>query len=145
MSARYERSRIAAQKLVDADNVKSTVTHSDPADSMTHSPKPYEDDLRNASDLLAVPIRNQQPQVPKGKAELQAAGSRQQVLDDKKYGGPSVLADEAQEEKEARSVLRRSSRKSSISKNDSFRGLRERVAGSIHVRTGGIIGMESNR
>ncbi len=59
-----------------------------------------------------------------------------------------MLAEEAQEEKEARSLLRRSPRKgtaSSISKNDSFRGLRERVAGSMHGRTGGIIGMESSR
>lgn len=59
-----------------------------------------------------------------------------------------MLIEEAQEEKEARGLLRRSPRKrtaSSISKNDSFRGLRERVAGSMHGRTGGILGMESSR
>ena len=148
VSARYERSRLAAQKPVDEDNVRSTITHSNPADSITQNPKPYQDELRNATDLLAMPTESQQPSAPRGKAELQAAGSRQQVLDDKKYGGPSVLAEEAQEEKEACSMLRRSPRKksvSSISKNDSFRGLRERVTGSMHGRTGGILGMESSR
>ena len=58
-----------------------------------------------------------------------------------------MLAEEAQEEKEVRSMLRRSTRKkaTSISQTDSFKGLRDRVTGSMHGRPGGIIGMESSQ
>lgn len=147
VSARYERSRIAAQKAYDKDNV-STITGSDPKDSVTHDAKPYQDDLRNATDLPSIPIKNRQPQPPAGKAELQAAGSRQQVLDDKKDGGASVLVDEAHEEKEACNASKWTSRKrtsSTLSAKDSFKGLRDRVTGSMHGRTGGIIGVDGSR
>lgn len=95
-----------------------------------------------------MPLKDQQPLPPKGKAELQAAGSRQQVLDDRKDGGPQVLIQEAAEEKEARSLLRRQGRRrtaSSLSQTDSLKGLKDRVTGSMHGRAGAIIGMESNR
>lgn len=148
VSARYERSRLAAQKAFDTDNEKTTVTHSNPADSGTQEPKPYENDLRDATDLPSIPIKNRQPEPPAGKAELQAAGSRQQILDDKKDGGPGVLVDEAYEEKEARGFLRRSPRKrapSTLSSKDGFKGLRDRVPTSMHGRARGIIGVDGSR
>ncbi|KAL8770494.1 MAG: hypothetical protein Q9209_003749 [Squamulea sp. 1 TL-2023] len=147
VSARYEKAKIAAIKKTGHDN-KITITHSNVADSATQDPRPYQDDRKNATGLSAIPVKDQQPLPPKGKAELQAAGSRQQVLDDKKDGGPQVLIQEAVEEKEARSLLRRGGRRrtaSSFSQTDSFKGLKERVTGSMHGRAGTLIGMESNR
>lgn len=145
MSARYERSRLAAQKAFELDNVN--ITNSNPAESATQDPKPYENDLRDATDLPSIPIQNCQPQPPAGKAELQAAGSRQQILDDQKDGGASVLADEAYEEKEAKNFLRRSPRKratSALSSKDNFKGLRDRVPTSMHGRARGIIGVDGS-
>lgn len=147
MSARYERARIAAQRKVDQEGRKTSITNSDVADSMNQDPAPYQDEIKNSTELRSIRKGDQDPQVLAGKAEQQAAGSRQQVLDDKQYGGPEVLAEEAQEEKEVRSLLRRSTRKkaTSISQTDSFKGLRDRVTGSMHGRSSGIIGMESSR
>ncbi|KAI4283112.1 MAG: hypothetical protein L6R38_002415 [Xanthoria sp. 2 TBL-2021] len=148
VSARYEKARIAAQKKTDQRNENTTVTHSNASDSATQDPRPYQDDKKNARDLSSVSLKDQQPLPPKGKAELQAAGSRQQVLDDKKDGGPQVLIQEAAEEKEARSLLRREGRRrtaSSLSQTDSLKGLKDRVTGSMHGRAGVLIGMESNR
>ena len=128
-------------------NEKITITNSNPADSATQDPKPYENDLRDATDLPSIPIESLQPQPPAGKAELQVAGSRQQILDDQKDGGRSVLADEAYEEKEARNFLRRSPRKratSILSSKDSFKGLRDRVPTSVHGRARGIIGVDGS-
>ncbi|KAL8727703.1 MAG: hypothetical protein Q9166_005876 [cf. Caloplaca sp. 2 TL-2023] len=147
ISARYEKARLAAQKKVDQNHEQTTITHSNVADSATQDPRPYQDDKKNAIDLASVSLKDQQPLPPPGKAELQAAGSRQQVLDDKNGGGPRVLAQEAAEEKEARSLLRRNGRRtaSSLSQTDSLKGLKDRVTGSMHGRAGALIGMESNR
>lgn len=147
MSARYESARMAAQRKVDQQGLGTNITNSNVADSMNQGPAPYQDEIKNSTELRSIRRRDQDPQVPAGKAEQQAAGSRQQVLDDNQYGGPEVLAEEAQEEKEVRSILRKSTRKkaTSISQTDSFKGLRDRVTGSMHGRSGGIIGMESNR
>ena len=96
--------------------------------------------------LRSMPAEDQQPSAPAGKAGEQAAGSRDQVLSDHWNGGAHILREEAQEEKEARSMVRKSNRRmtaSSITQSDSLRGLRERV--TMHGRTGGILGMESNR
>ena len=151
VSARYERSRLAAQKSINASDTKTTttITHSNAADSTTQDLRPYENDLRTATDLASIPLSDRQPHPPSGKAEFQAAGSRQQILDDKNgSGGPSVLADEAYEEKEARSFVRRSTRKratSALSSKDGFKGLRDRVPTSMHGRAGGIIGVDGSR
>ncbi|MCJ1470219.1 hypothetical protein MMC07_008864 [Pseudocyphellaria aurata] len=148
VSARYERSRIAAQKMVDKENEQVPVTGSDVSQSATQDLGPYENELSNATDLQSIPIKYQQPSAPAGKAEYQAAGSRQQVLDDKKDGGIDVLQDEAREEQLARTALKRSTRRrtqSSVSQADSFKGLRDRITGSMHGRTGGILGVESSR
>ncbi|KAL8730581.1 MAG: hypothetical protein Q9181_004607 [Wetmoreana brouardii] len=148
VSARYEKARIAAQKKVDQEHEETTITHSNAADSTTADPRPYLDDKKNATDLASIPLKDQLPLPPQGKAELQAAGSRQQVLDDKKGGGAQVLVQEAAEEKEARSLLKRKGRRrtaSSLSQADSLKGLKDRVTGSMHGRAGALIGMESNR
>lgn len=148
VSARYEKARIAAQKKADQGSEKTTITHSNVTDSASQDPRPYQDDKDNATDLASMPLKDQQPFPPAGKAELQAAGSRQQILDDKNGGGPQVLIQEAAEEKEARSLLRREGRRrtaSSLSQTDSLRGLKDRVTGSMHGRAGALIGMESNR
>ena len=108
----------------------------------------YQDDARNAKELSSVPQEAQQPTVPLGKASQQAAASRQQILDDNANGGVRVLLEEAEEEQEAKRVLRKSTRRktgSSTPQSDSLKGLRDRVTGSMHGRTGGIIGMESRR
>lgn len=148
VSARYEKSRLAAQKAYDQDNV-APITNSNAADSMAQDPEPYQNETRDVMDLPSVPIRNRQPRIPAGKAELQAAGSRQQILDDKKDGGPSVLADEAYEEKEAKATLRKGPRSrvtNTLSAKDSFKGLRDRVTGSsMHGRAGAIIGVDGSR
>ncbi|KAI4129590.1 MAG: hypothetical protein LQ338_002164 [Usnochroma carphineum] len=148
VSARYEKAKIAAQERVDRENQKNTITHSNVADSIAQDPRPYQDEKKNAIDLASIPMKDQQPLPPKGKAELQAAGSRQQVLDDQSGGGAQVLVQEAAEEKEARSLLRRNGRRrtaSSLSQTDSLKGLKDRVAGSMHGRAGAILGVESNR
>ncbi|KAL8875084.1 MAG: hypothetical protein Q9198_006509 [Flavoplaca austrocitrina] len=148
VSARYEKARLAAQKKADQSNQKITITHSNVADSATQDLRPYQDDKKNATDLPSIPSFDQEPLPPKGKAELQAAGSRQQILDDKQDGGPQVLIQEAIEEKEARSLLRREGRRrtaSSLSQTEGLKGLKDRVTGSMHGRAGVLIGMESNR
>ncbi|KAL8951743.1 MAG: hypothetical protein Q9222_002293 [Ikaeria aurantiellina] len=147
VSARYERARMAAQKKVGQVNEKTTITHSNPSDSVTQDLKPYENEKRDTSDLSSVPLKNQQPFPPWGKAELQAAGSRQQVLDDKKSGGAQVLIEEAAEEKEARKLVRSSGRRRTTSSfsQDSLKGLKDMVTGSMHGRAGGILGVESSR
>ena len=147
VSARYERARIAAQRKVDQGNqpVPTRISQSDPAD---RAASVYRDDAANAKDLSRISPQLQQPAAPAGKAAQQAAASRQQVLDDKRNGGVHVLAEEAEEEQDARKVPRRSTRRqtgSSTPQADSLKGLRDRVTGSMHGRTGGIIGMESSR
>jgi sphinganine C4-monooxygenase len=143
VSARYERARIAAQQKVDADTIKAITNSSPLAGDDTAEPNPYRDELSNATLLQKVPLADQQPQPPTGgKAEQQAAGSREQVLEDPNVDGVQVLKEEAQEEKEARSMVRKSNRRrtaSSLTQSDSLRGLREKV--SAHGRTGGILGM----
>ena len=53
-----------------------------------------------------------------------------------------MLIDESYEEKEAKAALRSTTQRkraaSALSAKDSFKGLRERVAGSMHSRTGSM-------
>ena len=146
VSARYERSRTAAQKALNMENEKP-VTGSDPAKSKTQSVQPYQDERKNAADLPSIPISDQKPYPPSGKADMQAAGSRQQILDDIKGGGPSVLAEETQEEMHARTRVHRSPRKRSTSAltKDGLLGLKDRMTGTGHGRTAGIIGVDGSR
>lgn len=143
VSARYERARLAAQRKVDQDNI----TKSKAPDSLTSDPAPYEAELKDATPLAQNAQSQIQPSIPAGKAELQALESRQQVLDDKVGGGPSVLAEENAEEQEAQRVLRRSPRKRNISSTPSagLKGLRDRMNGSLHGKASGVLGVESSR
>ena len=113
VSARYERSRIAAQKALDMETEKP-ITGSDAS---------------------------------KTKAESQAIQSQQQIMEDKKFGGPSVLADEAQEEVQTRTSALRSPRKRSTSalSKDGLLGLKDRMTGPGHGRSAGIIGVDGSR
>ena len=143
VSARYERAKLAAQKTSDLEVTKSTITNTDSRESLKQDQRPYEDEKRDAELLKLIPSDQIQPKIPVGKAELQATGSREQVLEDFENGGRRILEEETQGEKEARSMIRKSNRRrtaSSLTQSDSLRGLRERV--SIHGRTGGILGME---
>lgn len=112
VSARYERSRIAAQKRVDSD--ASAITP-----SVVNSP---------ATDLK--------------RANRQRAASQLQVLEDKADGGPQIIADEVAEEKDVVQRLPKLTRRKTGSidpKGDSLRSLRDRVAGSLHGRTTAIL------
>jgi len=118
VSARYERSRIAAQKQVDAD-----------ASSV---PVP------TASGPLRVAL---EPQIPKGKAAAQAVASRQQLLEDPNQDGYRILAEQTAEELEAKHLRKLSSRKRATSSG--LRGLAGRVGDSLHGKGTGVLGMES--
>jgi sphinganine C4-monooxygenase len=112
ISARYERSRIAAQKQVDADvtSVKSSVTSS-PANIVK-------------------------------RATLQATSSQRQVSEDEVVGDPQILREEAAEERDMRERATTSPRRKTSSfdpKGDGLRGLRGRVAGSLHGRSTAIL------
>lgn len=146
VSSRYERSRVVAQQSLDFENEKP-ITGSNAEDSKAQAPQTYQDEKRNAKDLPHVPIVNQMPHPPNGKADLQASGSRQQILDDKNFGGSSVLIEEAQEENQARDLARRSPRKRSTSalSKDGLLGLKDRMTGTSHGRTAGIIGVDGSR
>ena len=148
MSARYERFRNAAQRKLDQDSSSSLITKSPLAENMIHDVKPYQGELETAVVLKQIPLKHQQPAPPPGKAEQQAAGSREQVLEDSRDGGKRILIEEAQEEREAQNIIKRSTRRrtaSSLTQSDGLRGLTERVTSGIHGRTGGILGMESGR
>ena len=142
VSARYERDALKAQKQVDTEGQKSSITNTSSVDSINQPSEPYQNENRDAKLLERIPLSEIQPQAPKGKAELQAIGSREQVLEDKRFGGKAILLEEAEEEKEAQKAVRRSNRRrtaSSLTQSD-LRGLRDRV--TAHGRTGGILGME---
>jgi sphinganine C4-monooxygenase len=112
VSARYERSRIAAQKKADADVSKLT-------SSVVNSP---------ATDL--------------NQANRQAAASQRVVLEDKVGGGPQIIQDEVAEEKDVVQRLPKVTRRKTGSidpKGDSLRSLRDRVTGSLHGRGTGIL------
>lgn len=105
VSARYQRDRIAAQKKVDAD---SNVAESSVVNS---------------------------PEINMEKAEQQSRASQKQVLDDKAYGGPRVLQEEINEEREVKQASKRSTRRKS---GFDTKALSDRVAG-LHSRSPAIL------
>ena len=112
VSARYERSRLGVPKKAgdDASVMSSTVT--------------------------------QLPAVDRETAIQQAAASQRQVLDDNENGGAQILREEQAEEQEVIRKVTRSSRRKTGSidpKGDSLRGLRDRMAGSLHGRRTAIL------
>ena len=142
VSARYERSRAAAQKALEQDKV-TPVTGSHASESLKQDPSPYEEDIHKAKGVSNLSYTLQNPHPPAGKAELQAAGSRQQILEDSNAGGKEVLEDEAAEEKQVQHSAVRSPRKRTLSSKDNFKGLRERMAATTACRTG-IMGVNSS-
>jgi len=148
VSARYEKARNAAQAKVDNEQYATSVSGSQPGDSAKENAAPYTNEARDATLLTPSMQSKTIPKVPAGKATKQAIGSREQVLEDKQGGGARVLAEEAEEEREAQVSLRRSSRKklsTATAQAGSLKGLRDRVNGSLHGRGGGVLGVESSR
>lgn len=138
VSVRYERARIAAQQKVDHDLVKISI-NLDAAESGIEEPRPYESALQDAKNPKSQRILSLART-----AERQATESRQQVLGDITDGGPQVLNDEAREEKDASWAMLKRRTPASVTQADSFKGLRDRITGSLHGRTRGVLGMESS-
>lgn len=152
VSARYERSRVAAERKMAQEKPtnkrrSSSITGSHPIDSVLEDLAPYTDDVANATRISPAEQANLYPSIPAGKAAAQALASREQVLQDAAAGGASVIADEMAEELDAMKYFRRSPRKRSTAQAGSFKGLRDRVTtgSSFHGRTGGVLGYESSR
>lgn len=147
VSARYEKARIAAQKKLDSEQNGNSITHSNAKESISASDHPYENDTGDTKVLNPEMQQRAKPTIPAGKATKQAAASREQVLQDAEGGGPTVLAEEAEEERNAEISLWRSARPkmSSTPSASSLRSLRDRVNGSLHSRGGAVLGVESNR
>lgn len=108
VSARYERSKIAAQRKVDETSGS-----------------------REASVVNSAEIDSR-------RAAQQAAESQQQVEEDERYGGHKVIEEEQSEEWEARQTVRGSSRRKTGSfdpKSDSFFGLTLDGLNGLHSRS----------
>ena len=105
VSSRYQRDRIAAQKKVDAGATAAQA-------SVVNSPELNLDH-----------------------APQQARASQRQVLDDKAHGGPQVLEEEAREEREVKSTVKRSTRRKS---GVDAKSLSDRIAG-LHSRSPAIL------
>ena len=146
VSARYERSRLAAEKRAAQSSQVKPITSSKVSDSTdVTSNKPYPSRHSSSETLGAQPIP------PPGKASAQAADSRRQTAFESKdgAGGHSVLVEETAEEEREREALnclpaamRPSSSKkdytSSTSQSGALKGLRERVSGK-HSRKGSLL------
>lgn len=143
VSARYERARIAAQQKAYHDLVKISI-NSDTAESRIEDPRSCESALQDATNLLSIISKNQQSLSLARKAECQPTKSRQQVLGDTTEGDPQVLKDEAREEKDPSWAMLKRRTPASVTQADSFKGLRDRITGSMHGRTRGVLGMESS-
>ena len=139
VSAKYERSRKSAQNAANK-GISGTSIAGKPSDSPSQ--------VGGASTKTLFP-GFQENLKPSTLASRQAGESMEQALQDAENGGPRILAQETEEEKEPRIALRRSPRKKSgnptPSDVGSLKGLRERVNGSLHSRSGGVLGLESSR
>jgi sphinganine C4-monooxygenase len=154
VSTRYARDRANAERLLKKDNAAKVpsdekkpdpISHSSAQQSLTEDIAPYEDEAANAKLMTSDIQEAVLPSVPDGKASAQAIGSREQVLEDQEGGGPSVLADEAEEEIEAlEKASRRSGRSSRRSTGGSLKGLRERVDGKLRGRARDVMKVESS-
>ena len=147
VSARYARYRVQAQRLLDESITKrDPVSHTSPSQSLKEDLPPYNSEPSSGSPLTHDMQAAALPTVPAGKATAQAIASREQVLDDQHGGGPTVLADEADEEIEA---LERASRRVArparrSTGSGSLKGLRERVDGKLRGRARDVMKVESS-
>jgi sphinganine C4-monooxygenase len=139
VSARYARTKLAAQHKVDQSSSSAGISNSSSTESTS---TPASDPDEELDPFAANEIATLPPRVPKGKATAQAVESRKQVLEDKD-GGAQVLAEEAAEEQRASAAVRRSARKKgSVSSEVSLKGLKDRVSGSF---PSGVPRVESRR
>jgi sphinganine C4-monooxygenase len=139
VSAKYERSRKSAQNAA-KNGMSGTSTAGEPSDSQNQDRRPSTKGLLPGfQESLKASTT-----VPR-----QAAESLEQALQDIENGGPRILSEETEEEQEPRVALRRSPRKkggnATPSDVGSLKGLRDRVNGSLHGRSGGVLGLESSR
>ena len=112
MSARYERSRLLAQKKVDEESEKSNVG------------------IARSSE------------VDHCRAARQVAASQQQSQEDETYDGQKIIEGEQSEEREMRQTLRRSTRRKTGSfdpKSDGLWGLTGRMTNGLHGRSTAIL------
>ena len=158
VSARYERAKIAAQKMVDEGNIvhekfigrgrTRSITGSNPSDSLdSKAPNPYASSGSTTPIIIgATPERRPSIQIPAGKATQQAVASRQIVLE---VDGPNILAEESAEERaEVRAqqqVRRTSPRKKARRTSSGFKGFADRVGESLQGKGTGVLGVESGR
>ena len=134
VSARYERTRLAAEKRAALNAPAAPVTGSKPSESKTtKTDAPY--DSAGTESFKSSTV---QPQAPAGKAAKQAANSRKQVVRESKpdHNGASVIAEETAEEQreqqEAAKCLPMAMQPGTL------KGLRERVSGR-HARKGSLL------
>lgn len=142
VSARYERSRNAAQRKMDQEKKpQSFITGTNPIDSVLAAG----DNAPYSNSSSAKLVKEVQPQIPAGKAAAQAFDSRKQVLGDWKSGagGASVLAEETAEEQREANCLpmavrpARGQKGNAGSPGTSLKGLTSRV------RKGSLLGSSS--
>jgi sphinganine C4-monooxygenase len=148
VSKRYERTRKAAEAKMGSLAKRGTVTASDPAESKRLA------DSDSEPDPITAMYAEMKPAAPAGKAAMQAAVSRRQVLDDKQGGGMGVMREEAAEEEreiarqqqqqqqlQQQSQQRRRTRNKSSSNaaEGSLKGLSDKVAGALHSGVGSVL------
>ncbi|KAK5129957.1 hypothetical protein LTR08_002674 [Meristemomyces frigidus] len=140
VSARYERAKIAAQKKMDADAAAITGV------SDLGIANPYKSEVSQATPT-ARSVQTAVSEPLSGKALQQAIGSRQQVLDNQRDGGMSVLAEECAEEAKAQQYLQKSQRISSRKSATStgLKSLADRVGETLQGKSSGVLGVESGR
>ncbi|KAI9764777.1 MAG: hypothetical protein M1840_008046 [Geoglossum simile] len=133
VSAKYERSRKSAQNAA-KNGMSGTSIAGEPSDSQNEG--------RRATTKNLLPSFQES-------LKTSTSESLEQALQDIGNGAPRIISEEAEEEKEPRLALRRSPRKKggnpTPSDVGSLKGLRERVNGSLHGRSGGVLGLESSR
>ena len=138
VSARYERSRLAAEKKHAQNAQAQSITGSSATDS-TAAPSDAPYDGSDAPQLRAKKI---QPQPSAGKATAQAVDSRKQVVNESgPAGGMQVLAEETAEEQREREAnclpgVMRPTSGGSGRDGGMMKAMRERV----HKRKGSLLG-----
>ncbi|KAF2860218.1 C4-hydroxylase [Piedraia hortae CBS 480.64] len=125
VSVRYERSRIAAQKQLDAETLAIKAS-------------PYVSEAAHASSTAFAAQAVAEPSIPRGLPALQALAGRQQVLDDREGGGITALAEESAEEIRAKCNVK--SPKKSIGLKD-FVGRVSVGDGSAHGKNN-VLGLD---
>lgn len=140
VSSRYERAAKNAQRLLDKDmSAAKPVTGSDAKLSQKEAETPYTNEYKNATILDGGLNSEIDPKMPAGKAEKQAAGSREQVLQDTQDGGVQIIREEMEEEKLARHDMRQQSHALSKDESGTLKGLRQRMnSTTLPGCTGGV-------